>query len=60
MRDRSEILADGLEAVKAETVPTQSDLKLTLLILEVLVDFRDIWKTYVNSGLEITGEPLIE
>lgn len=41
MRERSEILADGLEAVKAETVLTQSDLKLTLLTLEALVDIRD-------------------
>lgn len=42
MRDRAEILADGLEAVKTETVLTQSDLKLKLLELEALVDIRDI------------------
>lgn len=41
MRDRSEILGDGLEAVKKETVLTQSDLRLTLLLVEVLVDIRD-------------------
>ena len=41
MREKGEILADGLEAVRKETVLTQSDLKLTLLTLEVLVDIRD-------------------
>lgn len=41
MRERSEILGDGFEAVKEETVLTQSDLKLTLLTIEALVDIRD-------------------
>jgi len=41
MRQKGEILGDGLEAVRAETVLTQSDLKLTLLTLEALVDIRD-------------------
>lgn len=42
MREKGEILGDGLEAVRSETVLTQSDLKLTLLTLEALVDLRDI------------------
>lgn len=45
MRERGEILGDGLEAVKTETVLTQSDLKLTLLLIEALVDIRDIMQT---------------
>lgn len=45
MRSRAEILTDGLEAVKEETVLTQSDLKLSLLTLEALVDIRDILNT---------------
>jgi len=41
MRNRAEILGQGLSVVKQETVPTQSDLKLRLLTLEALVDIRD-------------------
>jgi len=48
MRTRGEILGDGLEAVRAETVLTQSDLKLTLLVVEAVVDLRDQISTMVN------------
>lgn len=52
MRHRAEILAEGLEAVKSETVLTQSDLKLHLLTIEALVDIRDILETGRNHKID--------
>ena len=56
MRSRAEILGDGLEAQKAETVLTQSDLRLPLLILEALVDIRDILETGRNHKIDESWE----
>lgn len=49
MRERGEIVGDGLEAVKSATVLTKSDLKLKLLELEALVDIRDVLEQRLAS-----------